>query len=114
MAVKRGDLDGSWMPSPGVAPSSRSKAAWSTSATTAAGISVVVDSVVGGINDLVRVNVLISGCTNLTSMQFSLGWDTNLLSFQRVGSFGVSGIGPGSFGPLNPATAGRLRNTVVR
>lgn len=101
---KLGDVDGSWIAdSDGPVPAMRR-----VPAMTGIGITLAADRVAASLGEVVSYRVRVGGCTNLTSLQFSLVWDVNQLEFIDVGDFGLPGLSMGNFGPLSPASAGRL------
>ena len=106
VAIKLGDVDGSWVSAsgnnPGPASLSRRLAAEDSAVT------LVTDLVAGSVGDTVSVKVNICGCTNVSSLQFSLGWNTNLLGFLQLGEFGLPGLSAGNFGPASPGDNGQL------
>ena len=104
--AKLGDVNGSWSP-PAVA-ATVSKSLIPTGGSLGDQAILVIDTVVGGKGDIVRVKVMTGACTNLSSIQFSIGWNTNLLRYLGVGDFGIAGVGSPSFGPLTPLEVGRL------
>lgn len=71
------------------------------SATAQAQLGWFIDSISDTVNSTVMVPVKVNGFENLISMQGTLVFDPNIISFSSVSLFGLSGLGSGDFGTTN-------------
>lgn len=104
VAIKMGDVNGTWkppveasflqLPGPQMAASGAGTevafAAWPQPAVS---------------GQIVTVPIIASGFEEVTSVQFTLGWDPTVLQFVSVTNFGLPGLGAGNF---NSTGEGRL------
>lgn len=105
IAIKVGDVNGSWTSA--LAPQART-AAQAGAAVNSPTVSLMVSSETAPfVGAPVKVRVAVRGFTNVTSLQFSLGWNAAALEFLNVGDYGLNGLSVGNFG-LGQISAGRL------
>jgi len=90
VAIKLGDVDGSWrssgMPAPTMAPQ------------LGAAVALQVNRLFAQPGDTISASVTGSGLSQLTSAQFTLEWDPAVLSYLGTGNYGLGGLGAGNFG----------------
>lgn len=59
---------------------------------------IAVGSDVVGQGTSFTIPVTVSGFSDITTLQFSLAWDPNVIEYSSVGSFGLPNMSAGSFG----------------
>ena len=99
--VKFGDVNNSWKPS-GVAGSSAPRrgaiALRQLGAATAQSIRFQIDDRTVNPGETISVPISVAGFTDVTTVQFSVRWDSAVLEYVATGDYGVSGLGAGNFG----------------
>jgi PKD repeat protein len=104
-AVKLGDVDASWSVPSGGTASAPSQNRGVPATVSSLGFRVVDANGLPG--STVKVTLAVSGFSQVTTFQFSLSWDTNLLRCTSIGDFGIAGLAAGSFG-VSQTNAGLL------
>lgn len=102
LALKAGDVDGSWasITTQGFG-TDRIDRPISLFNVAGAGSKTVTVSIVNGLlldGSLIRVPLKVGGFKNVTSVQFTLRWDPQVLDYFGVTEFGLPDLGAGHFG----------------
>ena len=99
VAIKLGDVDNSWAAPPGgqgmVVKSGSGSQVVPQDVLPEVVFAVSQQSAQPG--QTVNVGVRLSGFRQVTSAQFSLGWDPGVLRYVGTGSYGLKGVGEGNF-----------------
>ncbi len=99
VGIKLGDVNDSWvMPAGGssLAVRSASRATGTLGVEPDLRLEVGEQSARSG--ERVRVGIRVSGFRQVTSAQFTLGWDATVLRYVGIGNYGLRGMSAGSFG----------------
>lgn len=110
VAIKVGDVNGSWTPQPPPPPSLEGEvfAASESGAGQSGGVELGLGSVVSlGANEI-AVPLVVRGFESITSMQFGLRWDPRFFTFAGFSDLNLAGLGGENFG-VSGIEQGRLR-----
>ena len=102
VAIKLGDVNGSWTaPAEGASLALGSAALeQGRAAALAPEVLIQVGSLTAQPRERLRVQVGGSGFRQVTSAQFTLAWDPGVLRYAGIGSYGLRGLSTESFGPM--------------
>jgi hypothetical protein len=98
VAIKLGDVNGSWkaqVAGPNIEFKSPEKASVAATKVPAVGFALEEQRAQPG--QMVTVAVAVSGFREVTSAQFTLGWDPKVLHYVGTDSYGLKGLSAGSF-----------------
>jgi hypothetical protein len=104
VAIKAGDVDGSWTNSAGASSVPRRSTRFLGSGSQVDGPLLAVGSAKTGPNGTVSLSISVTNFTGATGLQFSIDWDPTILTYAGITGGGLPFFGSGNIGQTYTAT----------